>query len=416
MTVHTGLTQAEHKLFNLTDGQHADFEQLWERFEDAGIACGIVGPINSRRGKLRRGFYIPDPWSANDDVFPEELRNIYNFLRDRVQTHDQTLEVGRSKLRFLIDSLHKGVRISTLLTMGGKYLASRFDRRRRWRLATDYDRYLLDLALALQRRMPTAFSSVYLTSVAHYQHRYWTRHDKERWKSFAPGLFAFENPLEKTDLHRRDDPIAYGLANYDQMIGHLLTACPEAELILLSGLSQVPFEGDETGSGFYLYRPYDHDKLFRQLGIVYEQIVPLISRDLMMYFRGGNERKRAVEILQATLIGDRQVFRWTEETQNRLFVSVAFTLPANTGMLITSPKCSKPLVFEEWLQFVTFKTGEHHGSGFAVFPRQYQVLMERDLSGQLPLPTVHGLLLKIVSEATGVPLQAPGIQEMRLAI
>jgi hypothetical protein len=308
------------------------------------------------------------------------------------------------------------VRISTLFTMGMKYLASRFDRRRRWRLATDYDRYLLDLALALQRRLPTVFTSVYLTSVAHYQHRYWTRHDKERWKRLAPGLFAFENPLEKTDLHRRDDPIAYGLVNYDQMIGRLSAACPEADLILLSGLSQVPFEGDETGGGFYLYRPYDHDKLFRQLGIEYERIVPLISRDLMMYFRGEKERGRAIEILQATLVESRQVFRWTEESENRLFIRVAYTLPANKETLITSPKCSKPLAFEELLQFVTFKTGEHDGRGFAVIPRKYQSYAERDSARQLPLPNVHGLLLKIVSEATGVPVQEPGVREMRLAV
>ena len=266
VTVHTGLSQAQHKVFNLSDGQHSSFDQLWDQLEDLGIACGIVGLINSRRGRIRKGFYVPDSWSASDDVYPEELGTIYRFLRDRVRTHDETLEVGGSKLSFFTNSIRQGVRLSTLLTMAVKYFSSRFDRRRRWRLVTDYDRYLVDLALALRSKRKTTYTSVYLTSVAHFQHRYWTRHDQEWWKTKAPGLFTHRNPLEDADLQVNDDPIAYGMVRYDRIIGTILNKCPDADLVLLSGLSQVPFEGDENKRGFYLYRPHSHDALFKRLG------------------------------------------------------------------------------------------------------------------------------------------------------
>ena len=55
VTIHTGLSQAQHKVFNLSDGRHTSFDQLWDQLEDSGIACGIVAPINSRRSRISQG-------------------------------------------------------------------------------------------------------------------------------------------------------------------------------------------------------------------------------------------------------------------------------------------------------------------------------------------------------------------------
>ena len=90
----TGLPGSRHNVFNLSDGQHATYDQLWDHLEDAGIACGIVGSMNSHRGRIKKGFYVPDPWSASGEVYPEELNRIYCFLRDRVRSHDVSLEEG----------------------------------------------------------------------------------------------------------------------------------------------------------------------------------------------------------------------------------------------------------------------------------------------------------------------------------
>jgi hypothetical protein len=411
ITVHTGLSQSEHKVFNLSDGQHASCDQLWDQLEDAGIGCGIVSPINSRRGRIRKGFYVPDPWSASDDAYPQELERIYRFLRDRIRSHDVTLDAGESKISFLWDSVREGVRAGTLLRLGVKYLLSRLDRRRRWRLVVDYDRYLLDLALARRAKLKTSYTSVYLNSVAHYQHRYWTRHDAEWWSEKAPGLFKHENPLEGTDLRSGDDPITHGVISYDEMIGRILDTCPEAELVVLSGLSQVPFEGDESGHGLYLYRPYDHNALFTKLGVSFERIVPLISRDLMIYFRHPNHRKEAIDIISGASVEGEKLFLCTEESDYRLFVKVGYTLPVCPGTLITLPGSAAPLVFKDWLQLITFKTGHHANEGLAIIPRHYEPLIKLDDKGQLQLQYVHALLLNLIRSATGIEVHAP-VQEV----
>ena len=304
--------------------------------------------------------------------------------------------------------------METILGLGWKYLLSRLDRRNRWRLVTDYDSYLLDLALALRSRYKTPYTSVYTTSVAHYQHRYWTRHDRDYWSGQAPGLFKHTNPLEASDLRPDDDPIAQGVMNYDALIGRILRECPDADLVMLSGLSQVPFQGDEHGRGFYLYRPYDHGALLAKLGLQCERIVPLISRDLMIYFQNEGQRRNAIDVLRRTTVAGEQLFSWTEESEGRLFVKIEYTLPAPAGVMISMPAGST-LPFHEWLQLITFKTGDHDNTGFIYVPRKYKSLVEVNSRGQVELENVSSMLINLTRAATGVEVHAPMTKAMGTA-
>jgi hypothetical protein len=414
VTMRTGLSRHEHNIFNLSDGQHARFDQIWDWLEDAGIPCGIVGPINSHKGRLSKGFYLPDPWSASGDVYPDDLRRIYRFLQDRIRSHDTSLEEGESKVGFLLDSLRERVRTRTILGMGSRYMRSRLDRRNRWRLVMDYDRYLVDLGLTLRRRFKTGYTSIYLTSCAHFQHRYWTRHDREYWAGKAPELFNQTNPLEASDLGPGDDPIAEGMRNYDRIVGTILDTCPDADLVMLSGLAQVPFRGDHNGRGFYLYRPYDHDAFMQQIGVRYKRIVRLISRDLMMYFDHEGEREEAIARLREITVAGEPVFAWTKETEGRLFIKIEYTLAADGSTMITVPGRS-PLTFNDWLQLITFKTGDHENTGFVDVPLKYKNVVELDSQGKIDLQNVPSTLVNLTRAATGVEVHAPAPRVMRTA-
>jgi hypothetical protein len=414
ITLRTGLPRGKHNVFNLSDGQHATYDQIWDHLEDQGVACGVVGSINSHKGRINKGFYVPDPWSASGEVFPHDLTRIYHFLRDRVRSHDVSLEEGETKLGFLVDSIRQKVRMKTILGLGFKYLQSRVDRRNRWRLVMDYDSYLVDLGLALRQRYQTPYTSIYLTSVAHFQHRYWTRHDRQWWSQQAPGLFQHTNPLEAEDLRPGDDPVAEGVLNYDALIGRIKERCPDADLVLLSGLGQVPFQGNEQGGGFYLYRPYDHDRLFAKLGLKCVRIVPLISRDLMIYFDDESQRQAAIALLRRTTVGGEPLFAWTEESDGRLFVKVEYTLPASAGSTIVIPDGST-LVFAEWLQLITFKTGDHDNRGFIYVPRKYEPLAERNTEGEVDLESVYDMLINITRAASGISVDVPATKAVGAA-
>ena len=144
--------------------------------------------------------------------------------------------------------------------------------------------------------------------------------------------------------------------------------------------------------------------------------MPLISRDLMIYFRDENECHKATETLSRTLVKGQRLFSYSEETHCRLFVQVAYTLPTDPGTSIESPGCEKPLLFSDLLQLVTFKTGHHHNAGFAFIPRNYAAMVETEADGQLRLEKVHAMLLNIVRAATGLDFEGAVPRPIGLAV
>jgi hypothetical protein len=392
VSAHSGLSQAGHGAFNLTDGQHANFDQLWDILEDAGIACGIVSPMNARRGRLHRGFYLPDPWSVTRDAYPDELAPIDRFVSERVNNHNISLEKGSSRAAFAEACLEVGISPRALARLGWHYLRSRLDARRKWRLAAQFDRFVVEATLAMMRQRPVGHVSVFLNAVAHYQHHYWTRHNPRRWAQAAPDLFRQANPLDQTVLHADDDPITYGLVIYDRILARIRRRLPEAQIFVMTALSQVPFDGYAGGRGFYLYRPFDHQALADALGLGATRVVSLMSRDLMLYFTDDAARSRAMARLKACVVGSEPVFFCAEETESRLFVKVAYTFPADTSTMIA--RGSEPaLPFNAWFKLITFKTGHHHPEGFLICPPALAPSRSLLVEGRLPVEKVFDVLL-----------------------
>lgn len=368
VTAHTGKSQGQHKAVNLSDIQHSKVRQIWEVLDAQGVACGVVSPMNARRGDLNAGFFIPDPWSVSKDAYPPAMGPIYRFLAERVQSHNVSLEQGSSKLGFLMACARAGVPVSDLLQLGKAYLAARLNPRSKWKLAAELDRFLVGLTLAMRKRFNTGYTSVFMNAVAHYQHHYWTSHEPSYWAPKYPVLFEKRNPVADRNLKVGDDPIAYGLQVYDDIVGRAVAAAGMASVMILTGLSQVPFEGYAGGTGFYLYRPYDHEKLFDLLGIQRLSIAPLMSRDLMLYFADDRQRAAAADALRATSVQGKPLFLCTEEAEARLFCKVHYTFDVTADALIVAPNVSGGLRFAEHFQLITFKTGHHSPVGCMIAP------------------------------------------------
>jgi hypothetical protein len=399
VTVHTGMSQSQHKAFNLTDGQHLHVNQVWDVLEANGFACGVVSPMNGRRGRISKGFYIPDPWSATDDAYPDSLKPIYKFLSERVNSHNSSLDRGSSKMRFFVESVRTGVSLPATLRLAMLYIRAKIDKRTKWKLAAEFDRYLVELTLALCKRFKPNYVSIFLNGVAHYQHHYWSRHNRQYWASNYPRLFNKRNPLEDQNLKDKDDPISYGMQAYDHILGRVQTQCPDSQIVILTGLGQVPFEGYEGHRGFYLYRAYDHATLLKALGVEFQRTVPLMSRDLMIYFADRQAVDVAGKILDGVRVNGEKLFAWTRESDNRLFVKIAFTFASDDSTLITIAGSTKTLKFRDWFQFITFKTGHHSPEGIFITPKgTIKHLQIND--GFLPLETVCEFLKNSLSAST----------------
>lgn len=407
VTVHTGLAQSEHRAFNLTDGQHLNLVRVWDTLETQGIGCGVVSPMNSQRGGIERGFYIPDPWSAANDTFPPKLAPIYRFLSERVNTHNAGLDGASSPLRFVIESMRAGVALP-VVRLAVQYLRAKLVKKSKWKLAAAFDRYIVELALALRRRFGTRYTSVFLNGVAHYQHHYWSCHNAKHWAQRYPKVFTLRNPLVERNLRDDDDPIAYGMQAYDRIVGRVRRACPNSEIVIVTGLSQVPFQGYAGGRGYYLYRAYDHAAFLQRIGVRYRRAAPLMSRDLMIYFDSEEQRANAVRIFERTNIGGERLLDWTLEKDRRLFVKVGFSFAVEEGAAITTPMLPEGLPFAAWFQFVTFKTGHHDPRGLVVVPQRFA--SGRD-GAPMPLAHVRHLLLEIV----GARVEARGLNTIAAA-
>ena len=403
VTAHTGKSQREHKAFNLSDVQHSHLQQIWDVLEGRGIACGLVSPMNARRGQLQKGFFVPDPWSVSDDSYPAALDPIYRFVAEKVQQHNISLEQGSSKLGFLKACLRAGVPVAALARLGATYIGAKIDPKKKWRLAVGLDRFLWDITDALRLKFKTRFTAVFMNAVAHYQHHYWTDHQSGNWKQEYPVLFSKRNPVSQRNLHPGDDPIAHGLKCYDDIVGSAIAAVGIDSVVVLTGLSQIPFEGYAEESGFYLYRPTDHARLFDTLGLPTSRIAPLMSRDAMLYFGDDTARDQALEILASTRINGCPVFHFTEETDRRIFVKVIYSYDVQPDHQMTATSLTTPLKWGDYFTLITFKTGHHHPEGTVIAPRAaLRGLVNADQ--QMPLAQFPAMVFQMLGlqDARGV--------------
>ena len=69
VSVHTGKTFSEHKVFRLGDIIKSHHSQIFEKIESMGFNVGCVSPMNAANRLKKPAFFIPDPWT---DTHPDD--------------------------------------------------------------------------------------------------------------------------------------------------------------------------------------------------------------------------------------------------------------------------------------------------------------------------------------------------------
>jgi hypothetical protein len=295
-----------------------------------------------------------------------------------------------------MDLFKLGVAPLVIARLGVAYVSARLNPCNKWKLAAALDRFLFSLTLRLKKRHRTQYTSVFLNSVAHYQHHYWTRHDTEYWRKQYPELFKRTNPIDARNLSVSDDPISYGMRSFDRIVGETMKHCAPESILILTGLSQVPFEGYADGRGFYLYRPYDHSKLFDALNIKRQRVVPLMSRDAMLHFNDPAGCRQAMVRLEGITVNNQKLFQVDLQPNDRLFVKVDFTFQCQKGdLIVTADGLVPSLLFADYFQLITFKTGHHAPEGIALVPNA--LLDKKTYQEPIPLEHLPALLFKCMS-------------------
>jgi hypothetical protein len=350
MTIHSGMSFAEHGAFHLGDGRKVEERCLAELLSDAGIRVGVFGSMNTNYSTLN-GYYLPDPWDAHGAPQPAWLNPFYKVVAKQVQ--ESSAGGGMDKrdlLRFGSFMARNGIRLRTLTNTARQLVREKADRGVSWRRASLLEELQYDLFRRLDRQFRPQFATFFCNSTAHYQHYYWRNMHPEIFE-MAPD--AGDHPSLRT-------AIEYGYARMDRLVGQFLRDFPHVVLVLCTALSQKPW----TETTKCTFRPVDFLRLMEFAGIGRDevQIEPVMAEQFHAVFASDERAALAAEQLAALTL-DGQSLMVVERNGRNMFTGCSINDPLAMQGAVTGPG-GRSLLFRELFHMVhSMRSGRHHPDG-----------------------------------------------------
>jgi hypothetical protein len=347
VTIHTGKTFEEHKVFRLGDVvNNPKLSQIFEELEAAGLSVGAVSPFNAENRLNNPAFFVPDPWTKTETSGNWIVKALYQAV------HQSVNDNAKSKLNFKsMISLGLGLLLYVPLLRWSHYLKTIFKVKKPGAKAIILDSLLADIHLTLWKKHKSDFSNLFLNSGAHIQHHY---------------LFnskAYQGNLKNPEWYCPDgfDPLIQILSEYDYQLGKLLKL-KDVKLIIATGLHQQPHEH----LTFY-WRLKEHVKFAEMIGIEnFSEILPRMSRDFLVKFNDEKDAVNAEKLLNSFYASNDNIKIF--EVDNRgtsLFVELVYPNDIDESDSIYSKETKVTLEkFKSYLAFVAIKNGEHNGIGY----------------------------------------------------
>lgn len=359
VTVHTGLTYGEHKVFDLDDGHKLTAPRIWDVVSDAGEPVWVCGSMNAAlKGGKVNGWFVPDPWSSGVKPYPEKaLSPFFRFVQTYVQEHSRT-DVPLSKLdhaRFAAFMIANGLSAKTVQDTILQ-LTSQLGRKNRWRRAAILDRLQWDLFRAQYRRLQPTFATFFANSTAHYQHYH--------WREWEPEHFAVQSAPE--DVEAYADAIPFGYRKMDELVGECLQlAGPDTTVVLCTALSQEPCVKYEGEGGKKQFRCRDVDQLTQLAGVTDAyHYAPVMAEEFHLRFADEAAAERACERLAALRTDEGQPLMRARREGEGLLLGCAVTQPPPGEALIRSSLHNQTASFHELFYPIEgLKSGWHHPDG-----------------------------------------------------
>jgi len=266
VTIHTGKTFEEHKVFRLGDiVDHPSLSQVFEELESEGLTVAAVSPFNADNRLKSPSFFIPDPWTKTKPSGNWIVKGLYNAV------HQSVNDNAKEKLNIQsMASLGLGLLLYVPISRWFHYVKTVSKAKNPGAKAVVLDSLLADVHLTLWKKHKPDFSNLFLNSGAHIQHHY---------------LFnskAYQGNLKNPDWYcpKGYDPLIQILSEYDYQIGEILKL-KDIKLVIATGLHQQPHEH----LTFY-WRLKEHVKFAEMIGIKnFSEILPRMSRDFLVKFK-----------------------------------------------------------------------------------------------------------------------------------
>jgi len=386
VTAHTGKTFEEHGVFRLGDSRRLQTKQIWEVLSEHGIESGIFGSMNAHRGSATGGLFFPDPWAKENDAFPEDLGPLWSLISRQVQQHAVERTSKRAAAKGALAFLKYQLPPRLYASIAKELAASKVQPLSKWRLAGIFDRLLVELFLSVASRTEFGFYTLFLNSVAHYQHHFWREFDPDR----------FDGAIQSPDCQPGHDPIRRGYRMFDKSLGRCLEALrdPQTLVIIAGGLSQVPYAAKEREGGMNYWRLTDHRAFAARLGLDEPTVYPLMSRDCQIDFASTESRDAGRAILTGLTIDGETLLDVRDNGERGLFFETAFTRAADANATIQHANGQVLGRFHDLYVNIAIKSGHHSGKGLMWVRDRHQ-----PTSDTVPL----SCLPQLTFDALGVP-------------
>lgn len=345
VTVQTGLSYDEHKIFRLGDIVDSNIEQIWEKLEKQGYSVGAVSPMNAANKTKNACFFIPDPWTPTEVTGDWFVKTLYKSIAQLVNDNAQGKITTFSALGLLIGAA-KGAKLSHIPQLFSLGLGVKS---KPWNKALILDRLLADVFLKLWNKHQPDFSSLFLNAGAHIQHHY--MHSSS----------VYEGDCKNPEWYVKsgNDPVLEVYSLYDSIIGDYMRL--PVRLMIATGLHQDPYE-----ESTYYYRLRNHEEFLNKLGISYSSVTPLMSRDFTINFANHEDTQNAESQLKAIKASDQEDIFYVDNRGNSLFVMLTYPKEITINFNLYSEDEVIYTAFEKDVAFVAIKNGHHNGVGYLV--------------------------------------------------
>ena len=237
VTLHTGKTLKEHKIFRLGDIQNLKYPQVFEEIENRGNKVGLIFPFNTDNRLKNPEYFLPDPWTETKISADPKLKSFFNIIRKLVNSNANGKPNKLDYLKFLLGFMYfvpiqnwsKYLKYLTQLSLPGTK-------------AIILDQILGDVFLKFEKTRPTDFSNLMLNACAHVQHHYLFNSEAYQGKNINPEWYC----------PKGHDRILNALKLYDNIHGLILKR-KSVRVIVATAWYQQPHE-DNT----YFWRFNDH--------------------------------------------------------------------------------------------------------------------------------------------------------------
>ncbi len=399
VTVHSGLSFAEHGVFHLGDGHKLKRKCIWDLLSDAGLPVWVCGSMNPRFDQPLKGFLLPDPWTTTVAPYPDELLPYFRFVQRNVQEHtNDHVPLSRAEqATFVAFMVKHGLSMGTVGSIGRQLIRERVAGKR-WKRAVLLDQLQWDVFRHYYRKLRPAFATFFLNSTAHLQHKYWRHMEPEHFK-------IMPTPAE---LAAYEDAILFGYQQMDRLLGEFIAlAGRDTTLVVCTALSQQPCLIYEDQGGKTFYRPHDFTHVLKLAGVGAScRVAPVMSEQFQVLFDNQNDAQEAESQLRALQVDDTPAMLVSRDGA-AVFTGCKIYRPLARDSVLRAGSGSTAPFFEIFYQGDGVKSGMHHPDGFLWIRtpgREHRVN-----SKKVPLRSVAPTVLEMFGISPPTYMTAPSL-------